>query len=91
MEGSFDKFLKLAAKGKGEQIRQILAKYPQLLNQASGGHNRTLLWEAVNSKRHELVEKGADVHIQDKRGETPLDYAQKYKRREVANFLEGLR
>ena len=49
--------------------------------------------EAVNSKRHELVEKGADVHIQDKRGEIqdPLDYAQKYKRREVANFLEGLR
>ena len=34
-----------------------------------------------------LIEHGGDIHIRDVDGKTPLDYAQKAKRKSVANFL----
>lgn len=34
-----------------------------------------------------LVEHGGDINVRDADGETPLDYAQKPKRKSVANFL----
>ena len=61
------KILKLAVKGDVEAIAARLAAEPQLLNAASEGHNRTLLWEAANAGRLDLVrflvEAGADVNV----------------------------
>ena len=34
-----------------------------------------------------LIERGGDINIRDTNGKTPLDYAQKAKRKSVANFL----
>jgi len=57
----------MAAKGQLDQIQELLNNNPEILNRPSQGHNRTLLWEAVNKNRLPLVEfliqKGADVNI----------------------------
>jgi len=64
---NFDRKLKLAAKGDLKGVKQLLKETPSLLNTPSEGHNRTLLWEAVNANRKELVayliQQGADVNI----------------------------
>ncbi len=66
-QASFSHILKYASKGDISSIQYLLKEKPSLLNEKSGGHNRTLLWEAVNSSRVDLVryliEKGADVNI----------------------------
>ena len=59
------KDLDIAAKGDIEELRELLARHPERLNQR-GSHNRTLLWEAVRrgklSAVQWLVEQGADVN-----------------------------
>ena len=63
----YDKVLKIASKGKLEQIKNLLSIYPEILNRPSEGHNRTLFWESVNKNRNSLAEfliqQGADVNI----------------------------
>jgi len=64
---NFDRKLKVAAKGDLKGVKQLLKETPSLLNTPSEGHNRTLLWEAVNANRKELasylIQQGADVNI----------------------------
>ena len=66
-ELSFVEILKEVAKGDLGYVQKLLSEQPHLLNQRTGGHNRTMLWEAVNSKKLELVtfliSKGANVNI----------------------------
>jgi len=67
LEIHYDKVLKKASKGELEVMKSLLDKYPEILNKPCEGHNRTILWEAVNKNRIPLVEfliqKGADVNI----------------------------
>lgn len=50
-----------------EEVELLLRNRPALLHQKSEGHNRTLLWEAVNSRKAELtkylISLGADLNI----------------------------
>ena len=92
-----DQVLKLAAKGNLAAVKKILADKPSMLNAMSDGHHRTLLWEAANANRGEvvkyLVEQGADVNIPGRyRSETlvlltPYCIARKRKRTEIARYL----
>ena len=94
---SFDKVLKIAAKGDLGGVRSILKEYPEVLNKASEGHHRTLLWEAVNKNRRELVEylvdQGADVNIPGRyRSQTfvllkPYCIAHKNKKEGLKDYL----
>lgn len=67
INNSFDKVLKIASKGNILAVKTLINDYPNILNKAIGGHNRTILWEAVNKDRIELVQyliqQGADVNI----------------------------
>lgn len=62
-----DATLKLAAKGELDAVLALLDRDPQLLDAQSGGHGRTLLWEAANKGRLPLVEallaRGADADL----------------------------
>jgi ankyrin repeat protein len=89
--------LKLAARGDLGAVKALLDREPRSLNAASGGHNRTLLWEAANTGRHSvvrfLVEAGADVNGPGRyRHETfvlvtPYCIAAAKKHSEVAEYL----
>ena len=56
----------LAIKGKLDQLKQVIAADPSLLNKR-GSHGRTFLFEAVRKNRFEtvmwLLEQGADVQL----------------------------
>ena len=56
----------LAIKGKLDQLKQLIAADPSLLNKR-GSHGRTFLFEAVRKNRYEtvmwLLEQGADVQL----------------------------
>ena len=94
---NFDSILKIAAKGNVAQVQKLLQANSSLLNRPSEGHNRTLLWEAVNSNRIELVKylvkQGADVNIPGRyRSQTfvllkPYCIAHKKKKEVVKNYL----
>jgi ankyrin repeat protein len=88
----------IAAKGDIEELRQLLARHPERLNQR-GSHSRTLLWEAVRRGKlpavQWLVEQGADVNAVGRyNGEsfillTPYCAAHYYRRLEVAVYLRA--
>lgn len=92
-----DSNLKLAAKGDLSAVKKILVEKSSMLNAMNEGHHRTLLWEAANGNRMEvvryLVEKGADVNIPGRyRSETlvllkPYCIARKKKRKQIAEYL----
>lgn len=92
-----DPILKLAAKGDLPGVKKVLSETPALLNAMSDGHHRTLLWEAANANRMDvvqyLVEQGADVNIPGRyRSETlvlltPYCIAIKRKRKQIAEYL----
>jgi len=74
-----DQTLKLAAKGDLDAVKQVLADDPAMLNAMSDSHHRTLLWEAANANRMEVVEylvaMGTDVNTRDKvTGWPPIAY-----------------
>lgn len=56
----------LAIKGKLDQLKQVIATDPSLLNKR-GSHGRTFLFEAIRRNRYEtvmwLLEQGADVQL----------------------------
>ncbi|MCY3801448.1 MAG: ankyrin repeat domain-containing protein [Chloroflexi bacterium] len=58
--------LKLAARGDLEAVERLVARDPGVVKKTSGGHNRSLLWEAARGGHRELVEflteRGADVN-----------------------------
>lgn len=93
----FDKVLRIASKGDLDGIKFLLQKHPDILNRPSEGHNRTILWEAVNANRIELVDyliqKGADVNIPGRyRSQTyvllkPYSIAFKNKKEHLQNYL----
>jgi len=93
-----DKCLKLAAKGDISGVQKMLVENPALIS-ATGGHNRTLLWESANAGRFDLVkylvDKGADVNIPGRyRHETfvlvkPMSVAIKKHRTEIADNLKN--
>ena len=92
------KDLDIAAKGNIEELRQLLTRHPERLNQR-GSHNRTLLWEAVRRGKlpavQWLVEQGADVNAVGRyNGEsfvqlTPYCAAIYYHRLDVAEYLRA--
>ncbi len=92
------KDLDIAAKGDIEELRQLLTRHAERLNQR-GSHNRTLLWEAVRRGKlpavQWLVEQGADVNATGRyNGEsfillTPYCAAIYYHRLEVAEYLRS--
>lgn len=94
---NFDKILKVAAKGDLKEVQQLLASDPTLLNRPSEGHNRTLLWEAVNKNRWALVQylvaAGADVNIPGRYRAThyvllkPYCIAHQNKKEELKQYL----
>lgn len=67
IDRNFNKVLRIASKGDVDGIKELLEEFPQIINRPSEGHNRTILWEAVNKNRIPLAEylirKGADVNI----------------------------
>ena len=89
---SFIEILKEAAKGDLGYVKKLILENPELLNQKTGGHNRTMLWEAVNSKKLELaiylISKGANVNIPGRyRNQTLLllkPYCIAFKKRDKA-------
>jgi len=91
-------FLDFARKGDIPTLKELLEKHPQFLNLPSGGHNRTLVWEAARWNRLEtvqfLLEKGADINIPGRyRNEipvllTPYCIAVARKRKQVAEWLK---
>ncbi len=97
LERNFDRVLKMAAKGELLRLKKLLKECPGVLNRPSEGHHRTLLWEAVNSNRMELVKylikSGADVNIPGRyRSETyvllkPYCIAHKKKNKKLETFL----
>lgn len=90
------KYLKIAAKGDIDALRQLLAQHPEFLNKRSS-HNRTLLWEAVRRGRlptvQWLVEQGAEINATGCcNGEsmiqlTPYCAAVYYRRTAIAEYL----
>ncbi len=92
-----DQRLKLAAKGDLPAVQALLATEPALLNARSGGHRRTLLWEAARMGRMAvvtfLIEAGADPNLAGRyRHETivlvkPYCIALLKKRTEIAGYL----
>jgi len=92
-----DRTLKLAAKGDLSGIKDLLSDEPQMLNAVSGGHNRTLLWEATNTGRSDVVsfllEAGADPNIPGRRRHETMVLVKPYciavtkKREEIASRL----
>ncbi len=54
---NFDKLLKLQSKGDVKEIKRRLKEDFNILNKFNEGHNRTLIWEAVNSNKEELSKK----------------------------------
>lgn len=92
-----DRMLKLAAKGDLCAIAALLEDNPRLLNAASGGHNRTLLWEAANAGRWDtvrfLIEAGADPNTPGRYRHETIVLAKPYciavakKRVEIAEYL----
>ena len=58
--------LKFAAKGDVEAVKRLVTRDPGVVRKTSGGHSRSLLWEAARGGHRELVEllveRGADVN-----------------------------
>jgi len=91
------KTLKIAAKGDLGAVKALRHDEPRLLNTASNGHNRTLLWAAARGGKLPvvecLVENGADVNIPGRyRYETfvlvkPYSIAVTKKRYQAAEYL----
>ncbi len=94
---NFNSILKVAARGDLRAVQKILEADISILNLPSGGHNRTLLWEAVNAGKFDLikylVELGADVNIPGRyRSETmvllkPYCIAHKKKKVQIRRYL----
>jgi ankyrin repeat protein len=92
------KDLEIAAKGDMEELRKLLVRHPERLNQRSS-HHRTLLWEAVRRGKMPavkwLVEQGADVNAVGRyNGEsfillTPYCAAIYYHRLELTEYLRA--
>ena len=92
------KDLELAAKGDIEELKLLLTRHPERLNQR-GSHNRTLLWEAVRRGKlpavQWLIEQGADVNAAGRYNSesfiqlTPHCAAIYYHRLEVAEYLRA--
>lgn len=94
----FDQILKIAYKGDIKTIEKILDQNETLLHHKSGGHNKTLIWAAVNKGRFKLlqylVEKGGNIHTPGRnRSETflllkPYCIAIKKKYLKIAEYLK---
>ena len=92
------KTLKLAEKGKLEEVERVLAEQPELLNK-QGNHGRTLLWSAVRHGREPLVrfllDRGADLTLTGCVNSdsfvqlSPLAACTFYGRHEIAQILEA--
>jgi ankyrin repeat protein len=92
------KDLDIAGKGDTEELRQLLTRHPERLNQR-GSHNRTLLWEAVRRGKlpavQWLIDQGADVNAAGRYNSesfvqlTPYCAALYYRRFEVAEYLRA--
>jgi hypothetical protein len=92
------KDLEITAKGDIEELRELLTRHPERLNQR-GSHNRPLLWEAVRREKlpavRWLVEQGADVNaIGRYNGErfiqlSPYCAAIYYHRQDAAEYLRS--
>lgn len=95
---NFDSKLKVAAKGDLVGVQKLIQADKTILNRPSGGHNRTLLWEAVNKNRFEIVKyliaEGANVNIPGRyRSETfvmlkPYCIAHKKKKDKLKDYLK---
>lgn len=93
----YEKVLKIASKGDLASIQTLLKKHPEILNWPNEGHNRTLIWEAVNKNRKELIEyliaQGADVNISGRyRNQTfvllkPYCIAHRNGKEDLKNYL----
>src|SRR6185503_19282610 len=92
-----DELLKDARRGDLRAVRGHLRRDPSLLLAKSGGHNRTLLWEATRGNHPNLVEyllkAGADPNVPGRiRSEIvvllkPYCIAQRYRRTRLAERL----
>lgn len=51
-----DKMRALARRGDTDGVRSLLDTEPELIQYPTGGHGRSLLWEAVRHNREELVD-----------------------------------
>jgi ankyrin repeat protein len=95
----FERHLLMARKGDLSGIKRLLQEDPTLLNAMSGGHNRTLLWEATRRNRVDVVKfllkRGADVNIPGRhRNESvvlikPYTVATIFKRAELREMLSA--
>jgi ankyrin repeat protein len=94
-----DAFLKAAKAGKQSEVKdhlRMLASYSlkEKLN-CTDKHGRTALMLAAEKGHVEVVEllvdKGADLMVEDEKGETALDKAKKAKKGEVVEFLDFAR
>jgi len=83
--------LRDAAEGGHKEIAELLIAEGADVNAKGGIAGGTPLHGAVTFSHKEIVElliaKGADVNVKDGDGDTPLDFAVKYKRTEIADLL----
>ena len=76
--------------GKLEEVKTILEKHPEWLNQGDNRDCRPLHW-ATNDNHIEIVKfllkKGADMHVRDVDGDTPIYWAADAGRVEIGIYL----
>jgi hypothetical protein len=92
-----DDVLKVARGGDLRAVRAHLKREPSLLNDKTGGHNRTFLWEAVRGNQPAVVKyllkAGADPNVPGRvRSEItvllkPYCIARRYNRTALAELL----
>ena len=75
-----------------EWVGQFLDKYPEVVNISGPAGNRPLHYAAMKGQKdivRLLLERGADVAVKNKQGETALDLARKKGREDVVALLEA--
>jgi ankyrin repeat protein len=77
-KGNIEAVKQHLAAGKDVNVRRGLLRVTPLHLATEGGHKEVI---------ELLIAKGADVNVKGGRGETPLDFAIKYKRTELADIL----
>lgn len=84
-----DEIFQAIAMGDMAKIKELLEKDPKLLNSVKS--SITPLLCAVRLERKDIVKflisRGAELHIQDCNGYTPLDYSLKYGYNEIFDLL----
>jgi len=84
---------KAAKEGDMEKVKSLLAENPDKIDDKDPIYGYTPLHRAAHQGHYEvaeyLLDQGADVNAESKKGETPLKLARQQENMEVADLLES--